>query len=75
MEATKDLVTKRREAYDFIVRKAKLTNWSPPINSDKALADALDIDVTELISLKEGRENPTQRLIERVRAVFASDRA
>lgn len=65
---TDSIETKRKEAYNFIVRKVKQMNWNPPVDSDDKLAGALDISVAELISLREGRKNPTQRLIVRVRA-------
>jgi len=73
MANTKDLVAKRKEAYKFIRRKLLRIKWSPPINSDEALASTLDVYLEELLSLKEGRSNPTQRLIKGVRTFFAEE--
>jgi len=66
---TKDLVTKRKEAYDFI----KNTLYNPPWNlsldrSDAKLAEYVMGDakaeyVSALSSLREGTSNPTKELV------------
>lgn len=70
MTNTKELVAKRKEAYEFIWRKLKnfLSTWG--ITSDKTLASTLDVSLEEIVSLKEGRTNPTQRLIKGIINLF-----
>ena len=59
----------RKTAYHYIVLQAKGT-WSPPIDSDERLADVLDIPIGELVSLKEGRSDPSQKLVAKFKELF-----
>ncbi len=68
-----DLAIKRKEAYEYIRRKLWNFSSSWEINSDKTLASALDVSLEELVSLKEGRANPTPRLIKGVRTFFEKE--
>lgn len=44
----------RKRAYSYMIHVVqKQLNWIPPIDSDIRLADALDIPVSELDSLKK----------------------
>jgi len=58
-----DETTKRKRAYQYIVEQAKKLNWSPPIDSDKRLAETLDIPMDELNSLKDGTSDPSAKLV------------
>jgi len=87
MSDAKDLIAKRKRAYEFIVGCVKNRVLLPNIDSDRALAELLcrpedlrdrKISVeaeiesmyVDLIALKEGRANPSQRLIDGFRAYF-----
>lgn len=56
-------VDDRKRAYQYLVEQAKRINWSPLIDSDKRLADVLDVPISELTSLKEGLSNPSDKLV------------
>ena len=58
-----DEATKRKRAYQYVVEQAKRLMWSPPIDSDKRLAETLDIPIDELDSLKEGMSDPSAKLV------------
>ena len=58
-----DEATKRKRAYQYIVEQVKKLNWSPPIDSDKRLAETLDVPMDELNSLKEGTSDPSAKLV------------
>ena len=81
MPDIRDIETKRKEAYAFIVRSVKSNVLLPKVDSDKALAKYLsrpqklrdksinaEAEVAsmhkDLIDLKEGKGNPTQRVID-----------
>lgn len=86
MVDTKDLIAKRIRAYDFIVRWAKKVvlpeinsdrtlaeQLCRPENlRDSTISVEAEIEsmYVDLIALKEGRANPSQRLIEGFRAYF-----
>jgi hypothetical protein len=69
MADTKDLVTKRKEAYDFIKNTLRQPPWRLPLDaSDEILADLIFGEpkpryVSALSSLREGKENPTEELV------------
>ena len=58
-----DEATKRKQAYQYVVEQTKKLNWSPPIDSDKRLAETLDIPIDELDSLKVGMTDPSVKLV------------
>ncbi|MBA7605770.1 hypothetical protein ES703_12905 [subsurface metagenome] len=58
-----DEIAKRKRAYQYMVEQVKGLNWITPIDSDKRLAETLDIPISELNSLKEGLSNPTEKLV------------
>lgn len=58
-----DEITKRKKAYQYMVKQVKGLMWDPPIDSDKRLAETLDIPISELNSLKEGLSNPTEKMV------------
>ena len=58
-----DEATNRKRAYHYIAENVREMNWNPPINSDKRLADILDISIDELNSLKEGTSDPSDKLV------------
>ena len=60
----------RKRAYHFVVEQAKRVNWDPPIDSDERLADVLDIPLKELKSLKEGRSDPSHKLVAEFKKLF-----
>ena len=70
MVNNQDLVTARKKAYTFMFRKVKQMGWIPIIDADTKLADALDIDISEIISLKSGKSNHSTRLIDRCKNLF-----
>lgn len=53
----------RKRAYQYMVEQVKRLNWSPPIDSDKRLAEALDVPLDQLNSLKEGLSDPSAKII------------
>jgi hypothetical protein len=56
-------ISKRKAAYKYIVRGAKKLNWDPPIDSDERLAAVLNVSLSEVISLKKGFSNPSDKLV------------
>ena len=67
MADTRDLETKRKEAYGYIKNTMYQPPWQVPLEiSDAKLADVLGGTI-ELIDslrlLREGKHNPTKRLI------------
>lgn len=70
MANIKDLVSKRKEAYDFIKNALKNPPWHLPLNiSDSQLAEYIMGDakaeyIATLSSLREGKNNPTKKLVE-----------
>lgn len=54
----------RKIAYQYVVAKMKNTMWVTPIDSDKRVAEVLDIPIDDLNSLKEGLSDPSPKLIE-----------
>jgi len=54
---------KRKRAYAYMMEEVKRLNWIPPIDSDKRLAETLDIPIDELNSLKECSSNPSEKMI------------
>jgi hypothetical protein len=73
MTDIRDLKTKRKDAYDFIWAhfNRHLDPWRT--KTDESLASALDVPISELLSLKEGRANPTPKLIKGVINLFEMD--
>lgn len=67
-----ELVENRKRIYNFLVQESRLMHWQPSIDSDKRLASFLDIDLRNLLALKNGEANPTQGLIKRVQDSFKS---
>ncbi len=65
-----ELVENRKRAYSFLVQKAKLTLWTPPIDSDKRLASVLDISMNSLLELKDGKANPSEGMVKRIKGFF-----
>ena len=54
----------RKRAYSYMVGVVRnWVNWVPPIDSDEKLAEALDVPVNDLTSLKEGLSNPSEKLV------------
>ena len=54
----------RKIAYSYMIHVVqKQLNWIPPIDSDIRLADALDIPVSELDSLKKGISDPSDKMV------------
>jgi len=60
----------RKKAYEYIVKEAKQVNWDPPINSDSRLADVFDVPIGDIISLKEGLSDPSQKLVKEFKKFF-----
>ena len=50
-------------AYEYIVVQAKKLNFAPPIDSDERLAEALDVPLEDIVSLKKCLSKPTDRLV------------
>ena len=78
---TLDIINKRKRAYECIWRLVEnsVLFWDPPIDSDRRLAQVLaksakEDDITRLetdiISLKEGKINPSQELVSGVKRFF-----
>jgi hypothetical protein len=69
MADTKDLIIKRKEAYNFIKTTLRLPPWNLSRDaSDEKLADlifgdAKPIYLSGLSSLREGKKNPTEELV------------
>lgn len=62
--AGETLKESRIRAYTYIVNHFKArVNWNPPINSDSKLADFFDVPISEIISLKEGNSNPSEKIV------------
>ena len=53
----------RKRAYDFIINNVQNFKLVSHTNRDEALADHLDISVDELISLREGKIDPSPELV------------
>ena len=73
MGNAKDLLAERKKAYAFLRREFYGLKWPTPIDSDKKLADALDVSLEDIVLLKEGRANPTKGLIKGVRDFFSAE--
>ncbi len=62
--SSETLKASRIRAYTYIVNHFKArVNWNPPINSDSRLADFFDVPVSEIISLREGNSNPSEKIV------------
>jgi len=57
----------RLRAYEWVVSQVK-NSGTPPIQSDKQLADLCDIPVEEVISLKNGLIDPPPKLVRNVKS-------
>jgi len=67
MADTKELIAKRKEAYEYIVNTLSQPPWHIPLpRSDERLADILGgtVGLTDSIQqLREGTQNPTNVLL------------
>ena len=62
--SSETLKANRIRAYTYIVNYFKTrVNWIPPIDSDSRLADFFDVPSSEIISLKEGNSNPSEKIV------------
>jgi hypothetical protein len=78
MSDTRDLETKRQDAYDFIKNTLHLPPWHLPLDaSDEMLADLIFGEpkpryISALSSLREGKKNPTEELVKRFKDLCKS---
>ena len=68
----KDLVKNRKRAYHFIKSRLGGVTWVDVERDDK-IADILHVKLTDLISLKEGKANPSAKLVDGVKKFFADN--
>jgi DNA-binding XRE family transcriptional regulator len=68
----KDLAKNRRRAYHFIKSRLGGVTWVDVKRDDK-IADTLGVKLTDLISLKEGKANPSAKLVEKIKEWFKDD--
>lgn len=65
------LKASRIRAYIYIVNSIEaMGNWEPPINSDSKLANYLQVPVSEIISLREGKSNPSKTIVARFKLLI-----
>ena len=76
MADSKDLIIKRKEAYEYIKNTLRHPPWNIPLDiSDAQLADVLGGTwglETALVLLKEGKANPSPDLVKTFKALAIS---
>jgi len=71
MENQNNLKYKRIHAYTFIKHLFKSVNWvDADLTKDNDLASLLDVKLSDLTLLKEGKVNPSPKLVENVKGFF-----
>ncbi len=69
-----NLKDKRIRAYAFIKQLFKRVNWvGADLTKDNDLASVLDVKLSDLTLLKEGKINPSAKLVESVKVFFKND--
>lgn len=74
MADTKDLVEYRKRAYHFAKSLVAGVSWVDRNHSlDEDLADILDVKLSDLILLKQGKVNPSTKLVKSLKTSFCDD--
>ncbi len=74
MKDQNNLKDKRTRAYAFIKHLFKSVNWvDADLTKDNDLASVLDVNSSDLTLLKEGKINPSPKLVESVKVFFKND--
>jgi hypothetical protein len=74
MSEPSDLETRRIHAYEFIKLLFKSVHWMKvDFTEDVNIADALDIGISNLTLLKEGKMNPSPKLVDSIKTFFEDE--
>ena len=65
-----DLVAKRKRAYAYIKLIFQGVAWDKDLTIDENLADFLDTPLNDLDELREGRSNPSLKIVHSVKEFF-----
>jgi len=69
-----NLKDRRIRAYAFIKHLFESVNWvDADLTKDNDLASVLDVNLSDLTLLKEGKIDPLPKLVESVRVFFRND--
>ncbi len=64
----------RKEAFNFVMRVAlRGSTFNGGINSLEKLASLLDLPVEHLDDLREGKADPSKKLVNQVKALFLTE--
>lgn len=65
---------KRIRAHSYIHKLFESVNWhGVDLTKDNELASVLDVNLSDLILLREGKINPSPKLVEKVKCFFKND--
>jgi hypothetical protein len=71
MVDNKELVRNRKRAYDFVKHLFVHPIWvGADLTRDSDIAHTLDIELSDLTSLREGKANPSAKLVNGVKVFF-----